>query len=72
MAVRSLNGATFGERLRAARALYGFTQAQLASHLEMPSAHISHFECDRRLPSIPNLIRLCDALDVSADALLGR
>ena len=62
---------TFGVRLEDARKSMGWTQKQLAEHCDMPEAQISHWECDRRLPSLPNLIILCDTLSVSADTLLG-
>jgi transcriptional regulator with XRE-family HTH domain len=62
----------FRKRLRAARDLRGLTQAQLAAKVGMPASSITVFEGGSRKPSIDNLRRLADGLDVSADYLLGR
>ena len=64
-------GKTFGVRLRDARKDRGWTKEQLARHCEITQAQVCRLERDRRMPSVPNLIVLCDALRVSADTLLG-
>jgi hypothetical protein len=38
----------------------------------MAPAAISHFETEQRVPSLESFVRLVDALEVSADSLLGR
>lgn len=63
---------TFASRLREVRNLRKLTQVDLAVKSGLASTAISHFEIRTRLPSLSNLIRLADALDVSADYLLGR
>lgn len=62
----------FKERLKAARALRGFNQAELASKAGLPPASVSHFETGPRKPSFENLKALATALDVTTDYLLGR
>lgn len=46
------------------------TQATLAEKCDLTAAHISHFECGRRLPNAKNLRALSIALDASADYFL--
>ena len=62
----------FAERLKAARALRGWTQAELAERAGLPPTSIAHFESGSRKPSFDTLRRLAAALDVSTDYLLGR
>ena len=62
----------FSERLKAARLVRGLSQGDLAELSGLKPAAVSHFETGQRTPSLNNLIRLADALDVSADYLLGR
>jgi transcriptional regulator with XRE-family HTH domain len=62
----------FPERLRASRKLREVEQAELARLSGLPPTSISHFESGTRKPSFDNLRRLSQALNVSADYLLGR
>ena len=62
---------TFGERLRKARYKTGMSQADVAKLADMEPSAISHYEKDRRRPSLENLRLLCHALNVSADYLVG-
>jgi transcriptional regulator with XRE-family HTH domain len=62
----------FQERLKAARALRGLSQADLAAKAGLPAASVSHFESGPRKPSFDNLKALASALDVTTDYLLGR
>jgi len=62
----------FKDQMRAARLDLGMSQGNLAKLTGMNPSALSHFECGRRLPSIRNLKRLCNALKVSADYLIGR
>lgn len=59
-------------RLVEARENLRWTQADLAKASGLQAAAISHFECGQRLPSLPNAVRLADALRVSLDWLTGR
>lgn len=60
---------TLGERLRFARTKSDWTQVQLGQVAKLNPMHISHLESGRRLPSIPNAIKLCVALNCSMDWL---
>jgi transcriptional regulator with XRE-family HTH domain len=62
---------SLAERLLAARTLRGLTQTQLAQRLHLTHSSIAHFERDGREPSLRNLRHLAQALDISADYLLG-
>lgn len=62
---------TFGYRLKCARIQNDLTQAGLSAMTGLSCSWISDFECGRRLPSVPVLICLCNALNVSADVLLN-
>jgi transcriptional regulator with XRE-family HTH domain len=59
-------------KIKELRELRRFTQADLGERAGMGAASISHFETGQRTPSLDSLVRLADALDVTADVLLGR
>jgi transcriptional regulator with XRE-family HTH domain len=58
-------------RLRDRRMIMGYTQREVAESAGLTPDWVNHFEAGRRLPTIPILIALCDALEVSADRILG-
>lgn len=62
----------FPGRLRETRNLRGLDQAELGELAKIPATSISHFESGNRKPSLDNLRKLADALQVSIDYLLGR
>lgn len=62
----------FSGRLRAARKLRGLTQAKLAEKTGIMRNTITYFEKGTRKPSFDNLNHLIQALDVTADYLMGR
>jgi transcriptional regulator with XRE-family HTH domain len=62
----------FPSRLKTARELRELSQSALAERAGLPSTSISHFESGTRKPSFDNLRLLADALQVTADYLLGR
>jgi transcriptional regulator with XRE-family HTH domain len=62
----------FKERLKAARALRGVSQTELAADAGLPPSSVSHFEAGARKPSFDNLKKLATALNVTTDYLLGR
>lgn len=64
--------ADFARRLQALREQRGLTQTQLGQRAGMAPAAISHFETAQRVPSLESFAKLVDALEVSADSLLGR
>lgn len=62
----------FPERLKSARDLRGWNQADLAEATKLQVSAISHFETGTRSPSFDNLRKLADALQVTTDYLIGR
>jgi transcriptional regulator with XRE-family HTH domain len=62
----------FQQRLLAARKKRDMSQDGLAQKSGLKPAAISHFETGARKPSFDNLRKLADALNVTADYLLGR
>lgn len=57
--------------IRACRESRGMSQGEVAMLADIDQSTVSHFETGSRLPSCENIIRLCRALEVSADELLG-
>ena|SRR3569833_32354 len=62
---------SFGARLRKIREDRGLSQSELARQAGMQPSAIAHFEADRRKPSFDNAKALAQALEISADYLLG-
>ena len=64
--------AIFPRRLRAARELRELSQLELAARARLQQAAVSHYESGTRRPSLRNLRRLSEALEVTTDYLVGR
>ena len=62
---------TFGQRLRQARLVAGFSQTELELRSGIPKARLSRYENGHVLPSLQTLGRLSEALGVSEATLLG-
>ena len=62
----------FPRRLKVAREWRGFSQAQLATLAKLPASSISHFEAGKREPALDSFRRLCYALSVDSEYLIGR
>ncbi len=63
---------TIGSRIRAAREAKGLTQPQLAAKVgNIKSSVVSMWENDRSRPDLDRLSRLCRALEISSDEILG-
>lgn len=58
------NAELIGARLQKARDRKGLTQDQLSERTGIGRVHISHIECGRSCPSIDNLIKLMDCLEI--------
>lgn len=61
----------FAQRLTAARKVRGLTQIQLATMAELDPSKVSKFEAGSVAPSLGSFRVLVNALNVSADYLLG-
>ena len=62
---------TIGQRIRQARTERGLSQQQLADLIYMSRVAVTHWEIGYSVPDVGLLVRLCHALDVSADWLLA-
>jgi transcriptional regulator with XRE-family HTH domain len=62
----------FPDRLRAAREMRKLSQLELAERAQLQQAAVSHYESGARRPSLRNLRRLSEALEVTTDYLVGR
>jgi transcriptional regulator with XRE-family HTH domain len=62
----------FPSRLRAAREMRKLSQLELAERARLQQAAVSHYESGARRPSLRNLGRLSEALEVTTDYLVGR
>ena len=61
-----------GEELRKARMKVNMTQERLASAAKIDRSYLSQLENDWKSPTVDLLFRICDAIGVSASALLAR
>ena len=61
----------FSERLRKVLEINNISQSALARILNMSQSTINFYCCGKREPSFDVLIKICKALDESADYLLG-
>jgi transcriptional regulator with XRE-family HTH domain len=62
---------TFGQRLRRARLVAGFSQSELEERSGIPKARLSRYENGHVLPSLGTLQKLASSLSVSEATLLG-
>jgi transcriptional regulator with XRE-family HTH domain len=61
-----------GQELRKAREAAGLTQEELSFRAGVDRSYISLLEHDRKSPTVDTLLRLCNALGVSASRLIAR
>ena len=61
-----------GQRLRKARKEANLTQEELANIISVKAAEISQYESNKRTPRWPTFNKLLDALNITADEVLGR
>jgi len=66
-----MSNSILAERIKAGRKAKGMTQDQAARAAEMPAAQWAFYEQGVRTPSTDNLRRICTAIHISADWLLG-
>lgn len=62
----------FQERLTREREISGLTQRDLASRLNISQPSYARYEIGTSEPTLENLVKIADILDVSIDYLLGR
>jgi len=68
---RETGANSFGQRLRALRKSRGWTLAILAEKVGVQGSMVGNYERGLHYPPIPTLVKLAQALEVSADRLLG-
>ncbi|WP_242391998.1 helix-turn-helix domain-containing protein [Anaeromyxobacter oryzisoli] len=61
-----------GAAARTARKALGLTQDDAAERVGISPEFYARIERGGTMPSVPTLVRMCEALAVSADVLLGR
>ena len=59
-----------GESIKRARKAAGISQKELAERLDVYQKDVSRWENGERTPSLEVFVRICKALDVSADDIL--
>ena len=62
---------SIGKRMQKYRELLGYSQESLAETIGCSTIFISYMERGEKSPSLDTLIKLANALEVSADLLLG-
>ncbi|WP_309119200.1 helix-turn-helix transcriptional regulator [Paenibacillus sp.] len=65
-------GTTTGQRIKALRTKYGYTQDAMAERLGMNRANFSNYERDVATPPADTLSKIADLLHTTSDYLLGR
>lgn len=63
---------SFGENLCKARKLRGMSQEDVAGSLNVSRQSVSFWENNQTVPSLENLILLCELLSVNSSVLLGQ
>lgn len=61
-----------GDELRKAREVARMTQEQLSYAAEIDRSYISLLEHNKKSPTVDLLLRMCDAMGVTASGLLSR
>ncbi len=65
-----MNYYEIGQRIRKNRKAIGLSQEELAEKVGISATHMSHIETGNTKLSLPVLVSLAEALEVSADELL--
>ena len=66
-----INYYTIGQRVKEARKKKHLSQADLAEAVEKSTSYISYMETGLKCMSLETLVDIANALDVSADYILG-
>ncbi|MBV7276057.1 helix-turn-helix transcriptional regulator [Clostridiaceae bacterium UIB06] len=65
-----LNYKQFGKRIKKHRLNKKLTQEQLAELIGLSSVYISHIEVGSTKPSLETVLKICNALEITPDAIL--
>jgi transcriptional regulator with XRE-family HTH domain len=63
---------TIGTAARSARSAAGLTQADVAERVGVSEEFYARIERGGTMPSVPTLVRMLEALQISGDVILGR
>jgi transcriptional regulator with XRE-family HTH domain len=61
---------SIGENLRLLRVTRGYSQQELAEHLEVTQATFSQWEREIKTPTINNIIKVCQFFEISIEQLI--
>ena len=67
----SIDYKSIGKRIKAARIRLDMTQERLAEQVNLSPSHLSNIETGTTKVSLPTIIKLANALQVSVDSLLA-
>ena len=67
----ALDYRTIGRRIAARRRALGLKQVQVCERCDINSNYLSNIERAKSIPSLEVFVRICQALDVTADELLA-
>ena len=70
MKINPYNFSLIGRRIKQARQAKRYTQAELAEIIDMSSKNVSQLERGMTGVSVISLIKICKALEISADYIL--
>ena len=60
-----------GLRVRTARESRGWTQVEFARRVKLARGYVSDIECGKKEISVPTLLKLCKATDMTPSGILG-
>lgn len=69
--MKDINFRKIGRKLKETRISKGFTQEYVANMADVNTSHISNIENNRVNVSLPTLIHICNALNVTVDYILS-
>lgn len=70
MGVQEVDYKKIGKRIKAARKKLALTQEKLAEKADLNASHLSHIETGQTKLSLPTLVMIANALNISVDELL--
>jgi putative transcriptional regulator len=57
----------YGKVIKRARITAGLTQQELADKVNLTRNYIALVETNKRIPSVPNFLKICETLNISND-----
>lgn len=69
--MKDINFKLIGKKLKETRISKGLTQEYIANMADVNTSHISNIENNRVKISLPTLVHVCNALDITVDYVLS-